>query len=126
MGRSRFNIDRKVLDLSLKSPMENLEDFRFYFISEDQIDSSVAQDAELKDANLRIQMARTRRARSAVRQSALRREAGKSSSSVVVLDDLLEEATLREAKVNFWMRYRLRYPAEIMPADAMVSCCCKT
>ena len=43
--------------------------------------------------------------------------------ATVELDDLLEEVTLREVKVNFWKRYRLRYPAEVMPADTLVSRC---
>ena len=120
---SDFNIDVKVQELLIQSPMENLEDLRFYFLSEDQIDAFVAQDTSLKDAVLRIQVARMRRAWSAICSTSLKREAGKSSSAAIGLDDMLEEATLRDVKVNFWRRYRLRYPTEIMPADSLVSRC---
>ena len=54
---------------------------------------------------------------------ALRRESGKAVVSTVELDDPLEEATLREVKVNFWRRYKLRYPAEMVPSDTLVSRC---
>ena len=64
-----------------------------------------------------------RSAWAAVRACALKRESGKAASSIVELDDPLEEATLREVKVNFWRRYKLRYPAEIMPSDTLVSRC---
>ena len=44
---------------------------------------------------------------------ALRLESGQTASATVDLDDPLEEAT----KINYWRRYQLRYPAEIMPSD---------
>ena len=37
-------------------------------------------------------------------------------SSQAEFDDMLDEPTLREAKVSFWKRHKLRYPAEIIPA----------
>jgi hypothetical protein len=43
--------------------------------------------------------------------------------AVVELDDLLEEATLRGVKVQFWKRHKMKYPAEMMPADTLVSRC---
>ena len=46
-----FNIDNQVLKIFEDSPIENLEEFRFYFTTEDQIDSFVAQAASLKDAD---------------------------------------------------------------------------
>ena len=45
------------------------------------------------------------------------------ASTAVELDGLLEDATLREVKLRFWKRYRLRYPAEVMPADSLLSRC---
>ena len=118
-----FTLDPKVLKLLIDSPLENLEDFRFYFAKEEEIDIWVAQDDTLKDAALKLQIARMRRAWSAVRQCALRRESGRRASSAVEMDDLLEEETLRDVKVQFWKRYRLRYPAEMMPSDQLVSRC---
>ena len=46
-----------------------------------------------------------------------------NSSSTAELDDALEEATLREVKVKFWKRYKLRYPGEASPSDHPLSRC---
>ena len=118
-----FNVDNHVLKVFEDSPIENLEEFRFYFTAEDQIDQFVAQATALRDADLRIQIARVRRAWSAVRQAAQKREEGRSVAHSVDLDDLLEETTLHEVKAQFWRRYRLRYPAEVMAADSLLSRC---
>ncbi len=66
-----FGLDQKVLALLLASPMDNLEDLRFYFIEEKEIEAFVATDDSIKDSALRLQVARLRRAWSAVRQTAL-------------------------------------------------------
>ena len=118
-----FNLDAKVLALLMASPMDSLEDFRFYFSEEKEVDAFVAQEATLKDQQLRIQVSRLRRAWASVRQMALRREARQSTSTVAELDDLLCEVDLRNAKVQFWMRYKLRYPADITPCDQIISRC---
>jgi len=57
-----FNLDKKVLVLLNVSPMENLEDFRFYFTAETEIDTFVSEDSTLTAPALRIQVARLRRA----------------------------------------------------------------
>ena len=118
-----FNLEDKVLALLMASPMDNLEDFRFYFSEEKEVDAFVAQEATLKDQQLRIQVSRLRRAWASVRQMALRREARQSTSTVAEMDDLLCEVDLRNAKVQFWMRYKLRYPADITPCDQIISRC---
>jgi len=118
-----FNIDDKVLALLMASPMDNLEDFRYYFTEEKEVDAFVAQEASLKDQQLRIQVSRLRRAWASVRQMSLRREARQSTSTVAEMDDLLCEVDLRNAKVQFWMRYKLRYPADITPCDQIISRC---
>eukprot|EP00973_Karenia_brevis_P093997 12420249-Karenia_brevis.AAC.1 len=75
-----FNIDEKVLQLLLDSPMDNLEEVRCYIHKEEQIDNFVAQDKDLKDAGLRIQAARVRRALSAARVVGTEREEGPTST----------------------------------------------
>ena len=40
--------------------------------------------------------------------------------SVAELDDFLEEGTLREVKVQFWKRYKVRYPVEV---THRITCC---
>ena len=34
------------------------------------------------------------------------------------LDDLLRDEELRDVKLQFWRRYKIRFPAEVMPADS--------
>ena len=67
-----FNIDNQVLKLFEDSPIENLEEFRFYFTTEDQIDQFVAQATALKESDLRIQIARVRRAWHALEDQRIR------------------------------------------------------
>lgn len=116
-------LDEKVLALLLTSPMDNLEDLRFYFTEEKEIDAFVATDNTITDSALRLQVSRLRRAWSSVRQTALQRDSRQSTSAVAELDDLLSEADLRGVKIQFWKRYQMKYPAQIMPCDQIISRC---
>ena len=118
-----FKLDPKVLVLLLASPMDNLEDLRFYFTVETDIDGFISQDDNIKGPDLKLQVSRLRRAWSAVRQTALQKESRNSTSTVAELDDLLCETDLRNVKIQFWKRYKLRYPADIMPCDHVISRC---
>jgi len=118
-----FKFDDKVRGLFIGGPMENLEDFRYYFADEKEIDAYVATEESLKGPEQRIQIARVRRAWAAVRQNGLRKENRNTISSVAELDDLLEEGTLREVKVQFWKRYKVKYPVEASPSDQLLSRC---
>ena len=118
-----FQFDKKVMTLFLDSQMENLEDFRFYFAEEKEVDVFCAADESLKDQELKIQVSRVRRAWAATRQNGLRKENRNSVSSVAELDDLLEEGTLREIKIAFWKRYKSKYPVEVSPSDQLLSRC---
>jgi len=100
-----------------------LEDFRYYFAEEKEIDAFVAAEASLQGADQRIQVARVRRAWAAVRQNGVRKENRNTVSSVAELDDLLEEGTLREVKVQFWKRYKMKFPVEVSPSDQLLSRC---
>jgi len=118
-----FKFDDKIRALFLAGPMENLEDFRYYFADEKEVDAFVAAEKALEGAEQRIQIARVRRAWAAVRQNGLRKESRNTVSSVAELDDLLEEGTLREVKVQFWKRYKAKYPVEVNPSDQLLSRC---
>ena len=120
-----FGFDDKVKGLFLKGHMESLEDFRYYFADEKEIDAFVAAEDSLKGPEQRLQIARVRRAWTAVRQNGLRKENRNTVSSVAELDDLLEEGTLREVKVQFWKRYKVKYPVEVSPSDQLLSRCYK-
>jgi len=117
-----FNLDPSVLVLLMGSHMDNLEDFRYYFAEEKDVDTFIAH-SELKDSMLRIQIARLRRAWASVKLMAQRREARQSTSTVAEMDDLLCEVDLRNVKLQFWKRYKLRYPADITPCDQIISRC---
>ena len=52
----------KVLALLVASPMGNLEDFRFYFTDEREVDAFVGQVSTRRDQPLRIQVSRLGRA----------------------------------------------------------------
>ena len=118
-----FGFDEKIKSIFFKGPMETLEDFRYYFAEEKEIDAFVALEDTLKGPEQRIQIARVRRAWAAVRQNGLRKENRNTISSVAELDDLLEEGTLREVKVQFWKRYKAKYPVEANPSDQLLSRC---
>ena len=118
-----FNLDEKVKQIFVRGPMENLEDFRFYFTEEKDVDVFVATAEGLEGQPLKVQIARVRRAWTAVRQSGLRKESRNTVSSVAELDDLLEEGTLREVKIQFWKRYKVKYPVEASPSDQLLSRC---
>ena len=118
---SDFKFDDKIREIFLKGPMESLEDFRYHFSEEKEIDAFVATEESMKGPEQRIQISRVRRAWSAVRQNGLCKE--NTISSVAQLDDLLEEGTIREVKVQFWKRYKLKYPVEVSPSDQLLSRC---
>ena len=118
-----FSFDDKVRDLFLSGQMENLEDFRYYFSEEKEIDAFVAVEESLKGPEQRLQTSRVRRAWAAVRHNGLRKENRNTVSSVAELDDMLEEGTLRDVKVQFWKRYKTKYPVEVIPSDQLLSRC---
>ena len=118
-----FKFDDKVKGLFLNGPVEKMEDFRYYFAEEKEVDAFVATEESLKGPDLKIQIARVRRAWSAVRHNGVRKENRNTVSSVAELDDLLEEGTLRDVKVQFWKRYKMKYPVEVSPSDQLLSRC---
>jgi len=90
---------------------------------EKEIDAFVATEVALKGQEQRLQVTRVRHAWTAVRQNGLRKESRNTVSPVAELDDLLEEGTLREVKVQFWKRYKVKYPVEVIPSDQLLSRC---
>ena len=56
-----FGLDAKVLALLLKSSMENLEDLRFWFNAESDVDSFITEDDTIKDQDMKLQVSRLRR-----------------------------------------------------------------
>ncbi len=137
-----FGFDDKVKGLFLKGPMENLEDFRYYFADEKEIYAFVAaapgpeattslEPEEEPVATLNrnnahhrrwIQISRVRRAWKATRRIGLSRDNRRKERSIKPTD-LIEKETLRKVKLQFWERYKAKYPVEVSPSDYLLSRC---
>ena len=116
-----FKMDEKIKKLFEGSPMESLEDFRYFFSDEKEIDPWVGADSSITGQDLKLQVARVRRAWSAVRLAGKRKEERNTPTSTSEMDDLISDADLRTVKIQFWKRYKLRYPTEVMPGDQILS-----
>ena len=114
-----FSLNDKVVEELLKVGVRNLEEFRFLFEDEAEVGAFVAKIGLGDEAT--IQTARLRRAWTATRVYFSQVEQDRSKVALADLDSLLEESELRDAKQAFWRRYRLRFPAEVHPSDAVVS-----
>ena len=68
-----------------------------------------------------LMTARLRRAWAATKVYYQQIEQDGSKVALADLDSMLEEGELRDAKTAFWLRYKMRFPAEVHPADAVVS-----
>ena len=70
-----------------------------------------------------IQTARLRRAWTACRVYFQQVEQDRSKVALADLDSLLQDSELRDVKAQFWKRYRLRFPADVHPSDAVTHGC---
>ena len=118
-----FGFDDKVMGLFLESPMNSLADFRNYFTNENEIAAFVVGEASSEEPEQKLRISRVRQAWTAVRQHGLHSDNCSTTSSVAGLDDLLDETTLRQIKVQFWKRHKSAYPAEVLPSDHLLSRC---
>ena len=116
---THFKWADEVTTALLKSHIEGLEEFRFFFDGEDKIEPFISK-LNLGETKS-IQAARLRRAWAAVRLFYAQAEQDRSKVPVADLDTMLAEGELRNVKLLFWRRYKLRFPAEVHPSDATVS-----
>jgi len=118
-----YKLHEKVYTLLVASPLETLEDMRFFWLREEDVklfvDTMPSENADSK----RLQGSRLTRAWCNYRQWATTRDAGKSHQSTAELDDLLEEVTLAGVQNQFWARHHMTYPSDMMPSDQLVSRC---
>ena len=114
-----FSIAEAVTDALVKARLQNLEEFRYFFESEDKVQPWLSKLSLGEDAN--IQGARVRRAWAAVSFYFKQSEQDRSRISASDLDALLGDSELRDLKSAFWRRYKLRFPPEVHPADATIS-----
>ena len=114
-----FDLEQSVVQALLKHKIANLEEFRFFFDSEAQVETFLGK-LNLGEDRM-IQVARLRRAWSAVSLYFKQCDTDRSKVSATDLDSLLGDSELRDVKVAFWTRYRVRLPPELYPSDATVS-----
>jgi len=101
---AHFKLAEQVVDTLLKSKIESLDEFRYFFDEESKIEPWISKINLGEDKN--IQAARLRRAWASVR---------------LFFQQAVPEGELRDAKLLFWRRYKLRFPPELHPSDSTVS-----
>ena len=116
-----FKLQTNVVDHLIKAQIEDLEELRFFWDSEEKIEPWVQKMGIADETARNIQLARLRRAWSAVRLWYQQAEQDRSKVSTADLDTLLQDSELRDFKSLFWVRYRMKFPPEIHPADATLS-----
>ena len=114
-----FDFSNDILEALVKQKIKNLEEFRYFFESESEIGLWV-QKLSLGE-HQSLQTARLRRTWAAVKVFFQHADAGRAKVSEVDLDDLLDETALRDMKLQFWRRYKTRFPPELYPSDATLS-----
>ena len=100
------------MGLFLESPMNSLADFRNYFTNENEIAAFVVGEASSEEPEQKLRISRVRQAWTAVRQHGLHSDSFSTTSPMAGLDDLLDETTLRQIKVQFWKRHKSSRNAE--------------
>ena len=116
---AHFKWHDEVTKALVTSSIESMDEFRYFFDDEAKIEPWVSK-LNLGDQK-QIQAARLRRAWASVRLFYQQSEQDRSQVPVADLDTILPESELRDAKVLFWRRYKMRFPAEVHPADSTVS-----
>ena len=117
----QFKLNEQTMALIQESKIETLNDLRFYFAAESEVGTFLAKKEGIPDVALMT--ARLRGAWHAIRQQAIASESDRAKVDIADLDDMLDDTQLNDAKHTFWRRYKMRYPPEITPADALVSRC---
>ncbi len=116
-----FKLTTQIVDHLVKAQIEDLEEFRFFWDSEEKIEPWVQKIGIADETARNIQLARLRRAWAAVRLWYQQSEQDRSKVATADLDTLLQDSELRDCKLLFWVRYRQRFPPEVHPADATLS-----
>ena len=114
-----FGLDDGVVEALLRLGIENFQEFRFLWASEQAIETWIGK-LGLGD-NILLMTARVRRAWAAVGLDYRQVEQDRSKVAVSDLDTMLGKTELRDTKQQFWRRYQMRFRPEIRPADTTIS-----
>ena len=116
-----FKLNEQVVQHLIKAQIENLDEFRFFWDSEEKVEGWINKVGIADETAKNIQLARLRRAWSAVRLWYQQAEQDRSKVATADLDTMLQDSELRDFKLAFWVRYRHRFPPELHPSDATLS-----
>ena len=117
-----FKMDPKIGEKLKAVGCETVEDFRFLFSQEADVNGWMV-DVDLDASAKGVQSSRLRQAWHSVRRAATLRESQRQAPEIGDLDEMLDDDTLRSAKDIFWSRHKLDFPAEVYPADTLISRC---
>ena len=129
-----FTLDDKVKDLFLKGPMENLQDFRYYFAEKEEIETFVAATLGTEILNsiqwrdkcrywqLWDQIGRVTDAWRTIRRICWANE-NHSADASMEANKSTDVHTLRAAELQFWKRYKTKHPMEVSPSEHLLSLC---
>eukprot|EP00434_Breviolum_minutum_P029334 symbB.v1.2.025947.t1/scaffold2554.1/size89898/9 len=120
-----FKLNEQVVQHLIKAQIENLDEFRFFWDSEEKVEGWINKVGIADETAKNIQLARLRRAWSAVRLWYQQAEQDRSKVATADLDTMLQDSELRDFKLAFWIRYRQRFPPELHPSDATLSRVCR-
>ncbi len=124
---SDFKFDERVTAFLWQAPplglgLEDIHDFESAATNEAQWDSLIKMIPNLPDLEVTRQAGRCRRAWKAVCEAKIQKsEQKKRSSEAVDMDQILDDDELAALRNQFWMRYKLKFPPHIEPADIVVS-----
>lgn len=116
---TNFKLSDEVRDALIRTKLENLDEFRFFFDEESKVEPWVNK-LKLGEEQA-VQVARVRRAWAAVRLYFQHMAQDRSKVVSSDLDTMLDDTELRDKKMAFWRLYHLKFPAEVHPADATLS-----
>ena len=117
---ANFGFHDRIKDLLLSSHMTNLDDFRYHFAYEDEIDNFVAIP-EWSAPYLGHQTSMVKQAWTAVRQMGVLRD--RNTPSLTTWSGNFLELILKAATARFWKRYKLNYSMEVFPSNCLLSRC---
>ena len=140
-----YGFTHEVTTFFIKGPMENLEDFCYYFADEEEIDTFVTsilkpeaitpeEPEEEPDSvpkmkgdskQITEQIRRVKQAWQATRTLPLRIEDLQMVDKIAyqARNRIIDQQSLKKSKAQFWERYKTVYPADEYPSDLLLHRC---
>ena len=116
-----FELDKAVYEYILLKKMKTLRDFRFWFSSEDECKTFMAEIRGVQAEDQQLQTSKLRQAWHAVKSYIDLMQKDKSAGTEAELEDMLKAEDLERRKTNFWQRHKSDVANEVYPADTLIS-----